>query len=133
MALLEREKLLAALSGHLALALRGHGQMILLRGEAGIGKTAALDKFAEGARGSADVVFGACDPLNTPRPLGSVLDIASGARRCSASWSGCAGTVCPRWAAWAGRRHPLVTWPRWWPSSGLRRRSSWSPRSPATL
>lgn len=52
--------------------------MILLRGEAGIGKTAALNKFAELARGRADVVFGACDPLSTPRPLGPVLDIAWG-------------------------------------------------------
>jgi DNA-binding CsgD family transcriptional regulator len=78
MALLERENVLAVLSDHLALAVRGQGRLILLPGEAGVGKSAVLGSFAGRARSVADVLLGACDPLTTPRPLGPLVDIASG-------------------------------------------------------
>lgn len=78
MELLERESVLTTLSEHLAQALRGQGCLVLLRGEAGVGKTAVLGRFAGRARSVADVLLGACDPLSTPRPLGPLVDVASG-------------------------------------------------------
>ncbi|MGB8963097.1 MAG: ATP-binding protein [Pseudonocardiaceae bacterium] len=50
MALLERENVLTALGDHLTLAARGQGRLILLRGEAGVGKTAVLSSFASECR-----------------------------------------------------------------------------------
>lgn len=49
------------------------GALVLVAGEAGIGKTALLRAFCAGA--DARVLQGACDPLHTPRPLGPLLDI----------------------------------------------------------
>jgi hypothetical protein len=48
--------------------------MVLMGGEAGIGKTLLLRRFCEEA--SARVLWAACDPLFTPRPLGPLLDLA---------------------------------------------------------
>jgi DNA-binding CsgD family transcriptional regulator len=78
MALLERENVLTALWDHLALAARGQGRLVLLRGEAGVGKTAVLSRFAGRARSVADVLVGGCDPLSTPHPLGPLVDIMAG-------------------------------------------------------
>jgi DNA-binding CsgD family transcriptional regulator/tetratricopeptide (TPR) repeat protein len=78
MMLLERENVLTALWDHLALAARGQGRLVLLRGEAGAGKTAVLGRFAGRARSVADVLVGGCDPLTTPRPLGPLVDVAAG-------------------------------------------------------
>jgi DNA-binding CsgD family transcriptional regulator/tetratricopeptide (TPR) repeat protein len=74
--LLEREEPLAALEGALARAREGHGHTFLVGGEAGIGKTSLLEAFtAERSRG-ARVLWGACEALATPRPLGPLVDIA---------------------------------------------------------
>ena len=62
--LLEREAFLDILDGP-------PGRLILVGGEAGVGKTALVRAFADGRR----VLWGACDPLHTPRPLGPLLDI----------------------------------------------------------
>jgi DNA-binding CsgD family transcriptional regulator len=78
MVLLERDSVLTALWGHLALAARGQGRLVLLRGEAGVGKTAVLSAFAGRACSVADVLVGGCDPLSTPRPLGPLMDVAVG-------------------------------------------------------
>jgi hypothetical protein len=78
MELLERDDVLTALWERLTQATHGRGRLVLLRGEAGAGKTAVLDRFVERARSVADVLLGACDPLSTPRPLGPVVDIAHG-------------------------------------------------------
>ncbi|MFI5274910.1 MAG: ATP-binding protein, partial [Ktedonobacterales bacterium] len=76
-ALLERVEHLAALDAHLAAVLQcGHGRMVLVGGEAGIGKSALVRAFRDGHAPAVQVLMGACDPLYTPRPLGPFRDIA---------------------------------------------------------
>jgi hypothetical protein len=52
------------------------GVLVLLGGEAGGGKTALLSRFADTGEPADRVLWGSCDPLFTPRPLGPFLDIA---------------------------------------------------------
>jgi DNA-binding CsgD family transcriptional regulator/tetratricopeptide (TPR) repeat protein len=76
--LLERSAELARLDGQLrSVVAAASGQVCLLSGEAGVGKTALLRRFAQ--EHDVEVLWGACDPLFTPRPLGPVLDIAAAA------------------------------------------------------
>ncbi len=74
MALLEREPALKALEGTLGEAAQGEGRVALVYGEAGIGKTSLVDHFTrERARARPGrTLWGACDSLHTPRPLGPV-------------------------------------------------------------
>lgn len=51
------------------------GRLVLLGGEAGIGKTSLVQRYARVVGDRARVLRGACDPLSTPRPLGPVLDM----------------------------------------------------------
>ena len=75
--LLEREEQLGALSGALGeVADRGVGLVVLVHGEAGIGKTVLVRRFCGQAGGSVRVLWATCDPLFTPRPLGPLFDIA---------------------------------------------------------
>ncbi|MFL5912194.1 MAG: ATP-binding protein, partial [Gaiellaceae bacterium] len=74
--LLEREPVLDGLRRALADATAGRGRLVLVAGEAGVGKTAALRCFSNEASASARVLWGACDPLFTPRPLAPFVDIA---------------------------------------------------------
>jgi DNA-binding CsgD family transcriptional regulator/tetratricopeptide (TPR) repeat protein len=76
MQLLEREPALEALGGWLAEARAGRGRLVLVGGEAGVGKTTLLDEFAARQRPAARVLRGACDALTTPRPLGPLADVA---------------------------------------------------------
>ncbi|WP_330300800.1 ATP-binding protein [Streptomyces sp. NBC_00503] len=76
MDLLEREAVLQALVGHLQATESGPGRLVLLRGEAGIGKTAVIRRLAQLADPHIRVLTGACDPLATPRPLGPLMDLA---------------------------------------------------------
>ncbi len=76
MPLLERSKDLEALEGFLDHAAKGRGGVVLLAGEAGVGKTALVDQFTSTHASSVRVLVGACDPLATPRPLGPLVDIA---------------------------------------------------------
>jgi hypothetical protein len=50
--------------------------MVVIGGEAGIGKTALLRSFCDDLGKSARVLWASCDPLFTPRPLGPLLDVA---------------------------------------------------------
>jgi DNA-binding CsgD family transcriptional regulator/tetratricopeptide (TPR) repeat protein len=52
------------------------GQVLLVGGEAGIGKTTLVQRFCDQHRPSARVLWGACDPLFTPSPLGPLLAVA---------------------------------------------------------
>jgi predicted ATPase len=76
MQLLEREQNLAALSAALAQARTGSGCMALVSGEAGIGKTSLVNHFVQAECPPARLLWGACDALITPRPLGPVHDMA---------------------------------------------------------
>jgi DNA-binding CsgD family transcriptional regulator len=74
--LLERSSELAALDESLAAAHDGQGSLVFISGEAGVGKTALVRAFCGAHQGSTRVLWGACDALFTPRPLGPLLDIA---------------------------------------------------------
>jgi DNA-binding CsgD family transcriptional regulator len=77
--LLERAPELSVLSDSLAAVVASaHGRLVLVRGEAGVGKTALVRRCCDDQR-SARVLWGACDALFTPRPLGPFLDIAQAA------------------------------------------------------
>lgn len=81
MKLLERDELLATLQAQLRCAAAGPGILVFVEGEAGIGKTAVLKSFADMQRTELPVrlsmYWGACDALQTPRPLGPLYDIAA--------------------------------------------------------
>lgn len=76
MELLERSTFLDTLSGYAAEAGGGDGRLVLVSGESGIGKTALLEAFQAQCHG-ARWLWGGCDALATPRPLGPLFDIAA--------------------------------------------------------
>ena len=78
MALVEREPALLAFDRALADTRLGSGHVVLVSGEAGIGKTTLLKAMAA-RRGDAALWWGACDSLETPHPLAPLHDIARGA------------------------------------------------------
>jgi DNA-binding NarL/FixJ family response regulator len=75
--LLERESALEQLQAAFRSASSGHGRLVLVGGEAGVGKTALVRAFCAETNGDAAVLWGACDALFTPRPLGPFLDLAA--------------------------------------------------------
>ncbi len=73
--LVEREELLAQLHGlWTQVQQTARGRVVLVRGEAGSGKTALLRAFSDGL--AVPVTWGGCHPLSTPRPLGPFAEIA---------------------------------------------------------
>ncbi len=75
--LLERSGELATLAGQFGrVAATSTGRLCLISGEAGVGKTALVRRFCAQQPGTR-VLWGACDSLFTPRPLGPLMDIAS--------------------------------------------------------
>jgi DNA-binding CsgD family transcriptional regulator/tetratricopeptide (TPR) repeat protein len=75
--LLERADQLAALTGSLdEVIARGAGRLVLVRGEAGVGKTVLLRAFCDERRQGVRVLWGACEGLLTPGPLGPLFDVA---------------------------------------------------------
>src|SRR6266508_4525878 len=76
--LLERDAELGRLRETLRRAGQGRGAVVLVSGEAGIGKTSLVRAFAEHARARARVLIGVCDDLVTPRTLGPFRDMARG-------------------------------------------------------
>jgi predicted ATPase/DNA-binding CsgD family transcriptional regulator len=76
MDLLERGPHLAELDRTFGVAAGGDGRVALVFGEAGIGKTAFVEHFVSAHRDAARVLWGGCEALFTPRPLGPLHDIA---------------------------------------------------------
>ena len=74
-----RERVAALAESLEAVRRSSRGHVVLVGGEAGAGKTALLRAFCDELRPSARVLWGACDPLFTPRPLGPLLDVAAAA------------------------------------------------------
>jgi DNA-binding NarL/FixJ family response regulator len=75
MELLEREINLATLISYAGEARAGQGRLVLLAGEAGVGKTALVEALREQVP-DARWAWGSCDGLFTPRPLGPLFDLA---------------------------------------------------------
>lgn len=76
MALLEREPFLSQMKQALTEVLVGEGRIVLVSGESGIGKTTLVEAFTLDLPQDIRVLWGACDALFTPRPLGPLYDIA---------------------------------------------------------
>ena len=75
MPLLERELPLAALAEYAKEARLGAGRLVLIAGEAGVGKSTLIEQF-EDELPDAHFSWGACDGLFIPRPLGPLFDLA---------------------------------------------------------
>jgi DNA-binding CsgD family transcriptional regulator/tetratricopeptide (TPR) repeat protein len=79
MDLLERESQLQQMNDTFKRVRDGDGAIVLIGGEAGIGKTSFVTSLAGGSfQRLGRVLWGNCDPLFTPRPLGPIYDIAMG-------------------------------------------------------
>ena len=76
MDLLEREAQQEMLQSGLDQASQAHGCIALVSGEAGVGKTTFVENFIARFRPTHPVLWGSCDLLFTPRPLGPLFDIA---------------------------------------------------------
>jgi predicted ATPase len=66
---------LSALIEYSQVARAGDGQLVLISGEAGVGKSTLVEQLAL-ALPEARWLSGGCDGLSTPRPLGPLFDIA---------------------------------------------------------
>jgi predicted ATPase len=73
--LVEREPYLDRLEACLEQARGGSGRLVLLGGEAGAGKTSLARCFVESRTDRVRVLWGACDPLSTPRALAPFYDM----------------------------------------------------------
>ncbi|MEA2518329.1 MAG: hypothetical protein QOF49_409, partial [Chloroflexota bacterium] len=74
-ALIERDEPLAALARLLTEATAGSGRFVVIRGEAGIGKTALLRAFLRTVPDGVTLLHGASDGVSTPRPFGPLEDM----------------------------------------------------------
>jgi DNA-binding CsgD family transcriptional regulator/tetratricopeptide (TPR) repeat protein len=75
--LLEREEPLNVLHSAFEGANSGEGRLVLVGGEAGIGKSSLVRAFVADVGAGARALVGACEPLFTPRPLGPIVDVAA--------------------------------------------------------
>jgi len=93
--LLERHEQLAILRQALCRVSGGsRGGVVLVPGEAGIGKTTLLRHFCVASGAHARVFTTVCDPLFTPRPLGPFLELAE-----AMDWPAADGALAGRLAA----------------------------------
>lgn len=76
MAFAEREHELAILAARADEARGSSGGLVIVSGESGAGKTSFVETFLERRSHDARVLWGGCDPLSTPRPLGPIHDLA---------------------------------------------------------
>ncbi|WP_313959948.1 helix-turn-helix transcriptional regulator [Mycobacterium deserti] len=76
--LLERDTALVDLSRWQRTTAGTGGRIVLLRGEAGVGKTALITRFLEGLPQRTQVLRGWCESTTAPRPLGPLIDMLAG-------------------------------------------------------
>jgi DNA-binding CsgD family transcriptional regulator/tetratricopeptide (TPR) repeat protein/GTPase SAR1 family protein len=74
--ILERDVELSELAQLLDEAGAAGGRVVLIRGEAGIGKSTLINRFVTDVEDRADTLLGACDDLLTPQPLAPIWDVA---------------------------------------------------------
>src|SRR5690349_14205576 len=74
--LIERTDELGRLRGRADSARAGRGGMLIVSGESGAGKTSFVESFVDEWVRDERVLWGVCDPLPTPRPLGPMRDLA---------------------------------------------------------
>ena len=77
MEILEREAEVARLLAAVAAAEAGRGALVLVAGEAGIGKTTLVRLLRDQVRGRARTVVVGCEPLSVPEPLGPFHDLST--------------------------------------------------------
>lgn len=76
MQLLERDSFAGVLDSTLSRIARGAGHVVLISGEAGIGKTSVIRHFTAAHEKTACILWGGCEALFTPHPLAPLHDIA---------------------------------------------------------
>lgn len=74
--LIEREDAIEKLSEMVEKINDGRGQIALVSGEAGIGKTSLLEEIKRIFNAQYKIFWGGCDPFFTPRPFGPLYDFA---------------------------------------------------------
>jgi DNA-binding CsgD family transcriptional regulator len=77
MHLFERQQQLERLNQCLQGARAGSGKVVLVAGEAGIGKSSLVERFVSEHRRDVRTLWGACDALATPRALAPIHEIAA--------------------------------------------------------
>ncbi|WP_323101674.1 ATP-binding protein [Intrasporangium sp. YIM S08009] len=78
MTLLERDEQLRAVAGWLDDASAGHGRLVYVAGEAGIGKSTFVGHVVAQSGDRARALVGQCDGAATPAPLGPLADMVPG-------------------------------------------------------
>ncbi|MGE2723932.1 AAA family ATPase [Mycolicibacterium pulveris] len=76
MVLTERAHSLGELTAVADEARAGRGGVVIVCGESGVGKTSFVEAFLKRWPDRERVLWGVCDPLTTPRPLGPIHDLA---------------------------------------------------------
>lgn len=77
-----RADLRDALAAHLAQVQAGRGHVVLIRGEAGVGKSWLVDQFVRSAReGRAAVLFGRAEEYESGLPYAAIRDALAGVER----------------------------------------------------
>lgn len=75
MPLIERDTQLTVLDSYLDDAASGHGRLVWVGGEAGIGKSSLVAAFIEQVHSKARVALAYCDGYSTPSPLAPVREL----------------------------------------------------------
>src|ERR687885_963184 len=75
MRLLERETHLRTAAAYLADAAAGHGRLVFVAGEAGVGKMSFVREVVRAAGDDVRVATGLCDGSSTPAPLAPLLEM----------------------------------------------------------